>query len=120
MKSNPTTGKYAYPMGIAVGDYDNNGFLDFFFSNTGSSVPEFLARGDLAEEDTFIKEWMLFKNSGNFNFSDAAKATKVADFEFSWGAILKISIWMDDKILSLQKIMLTSLHINYSNYLGGF
>jgi len=89
LKSNPTTGKYAYPMGIAVGDYDNNGFLDFFFSNTGSSVPEFLARGDLAEEDVFIKEWMLFKNSGDFKFSDAAKETKVADFEFSWGAIFE-------------------------------
>jgi len=89
LKSNPTTGKYAYPMGIAVGDHDNNGFMDFFFSNTGSSVPEFLARGDLEEEDVFIKDWMLFKNSGNFNFTDVAKETKVADFEFSWGALFE-------------------------------
>ena len=89
LKENPTTGKYAYPMGIAVGDYDNNGFIDFFFSNTGSSVPEFLARGDLEEEDVFIKEWILFKNGGNFDFTDAAKKAKVADFEFSWGAIFE-------------------------------
>ena len=89
MKTNPTTGKYGYPMGIAVGDYDNNGNIDFFFSNTGTSVPEFLARGDLEKEDVYYKEWLLFSNDGNFNFTDAAKATKVADFEFSWGAIFE-------------------------------
>ena len=89
MKPNPTTGKYAYPMGIAVGDYNSDGNIDFFFSNTGTSVPEFLARGDLAKEDVFIKEWMLFRNDGNFNFTDVAKETKLADFEFSWGAIFE-------------------------------
>lgn len=89
IKPNPTTGKYAYPMGIAVGDYNNDGNIDFFFSNTGSSVPEFMARGDLAKEDVFIKDWILFRNEGNFKFTDVAKETKVADFEFSWGAIFE-------------------------------
>ena len=88
-KSNPTTGAFAYPMGIAVGDYNNDGNIDFFFSNTGSSVPEFLARGDLAKEDKFISDWLLFKNDGGFNFTDSGKETKVADFEFSWGAIFE-------------------------------
>lgn len=88
-KSNPTTGKFAYPMGIAVGDYNNDGNIDFFFSNTGSSVPEFMARGDLAEGDEFIGDWLLFENEGNFTFKDVAKETKVADFEFSWGAIFE-------------------------------
>jgi len=88
-KDNPTTGKYSYPMGIAVGDYNNDGNIDFFFSNTGSSVPKFLARGDLAEEDEFISNWMLFRNDGNFQFTDVADETKVADFEFSWGAIFE-------------------------------
>ena len=89
MKPNPLTGKYAYPMGIAVGDYNSDGNIDFFFSNTGSSVPPFLARGDLAEEDEFISDWILFRNDGNFNFTDVAKTAKVADFEFSWGAIFE-------------------------------
>jgi len=89
MKANPTTGKYGYPMGIAVGDYNNDGNMDFFFSNTGTSVPIFLARGDLAEEDVFLNKWLLFRNDGNFNFTDVATETKVADFEFSWGAIFE-------------------------------
>jgi len=88
-KANPTTDKYSYPMGIALGDYNSDGNIDFFFSNTGTSVPTFLARGDLAEGDVFIKEWMLFKNEGNFKFTDVSKETKVADFEFSWGAIFE-------------------------------
>ena len=87
--SNPMTGKYGYPMGIAVGDYNNDGLVDFFFSNTGSSVPEFLARGDLATEDVFIQKWILFKNEGNFKFTDAAMETNLADFEFSWGAVFQ-------------------------------
>lgn len=86
---NPLTGKFAYPMGIAVGDYNNDGLIDFFFSNTGSSVPEFLARGDLEEKDIFNPKWILFKNEGNFKFTDAAAETKIADFEFSWGAIFQ-------------------------------
>ena len=54
--------------------------MDFFFSNTGTSVPEFLARGDLAEEDVFVGKWILFRNEGDFKFTDVAKETKVADF----------------------------------------
>ena len=88
-KTNPTTGKYAYPMGIAVGDYNNDENIDFFFSNTGTSVPSFLAKGDLEEGDEFISDWLLFRNDGNFNFSSTATETKVADFEFSWGAIFE-------------------------------
>ncbi len=89
MISNPLTGKYAYPMGIAVGDYNNDSHIDFFFSNTGSSVPEFMARGDLAEEDVFIRKWILFKNTGDFNFINTAENAKISDLEFSWGAIFE-------------------------------
>ncbi len=86
---NPLTGKYAYPMGIAVGDYNNDGLLDFFFTNTGTSIPEFIARGDLEEDDIFVSEWILFRNDGNFKFTDVAAEAKVADFEFSWGAVFE-------------------------------
>lgn len=107
-KTNPTTGKYAYPMGIAVGDYNNDGNIDFFFSNTGTSVPEFLAKGDLVEGDDFIGTWMLFKNEGNFEFTDTAKETKIADFEFSWGAIFE-----DYNLDGLQDLVVSENYVDF-------
>ena len=84
---NPTTNYYAYPMGIAVGDYNNDGKVDFMFSNTGTSAPHFLARGKV-DESEFNSDWIFFENKGNFVFEDVADKVKVADFEFSWGAVM--------------------------------
>ncbi len=39
---NPNSNFYSYPMGIAVADYDNNGLVDFFFSNVGTTPPHFV------------------------------------------------------------------------------
>ncbi len=108
MMSNPLTGKYAYPMGIAMGDYNNDGRMDFFFSNTGTSVPHFLARGDLAEEDVFVSDWILFRNDGDFKFTDVAKETKVADFEFSWGALFQ-----DFNLDGLQDLVVAENYVDF-------
>ncbi|WP_299312788.1 CRTAC1 family protein [uncultured Aquimarina sp.] len=85
MKENPLTKKFAYPMGLAVGDYNNDGLVDFMFSNTGSTLPRFLAKGDIKDASLFNEKWILFKNEGNFKFTDAAAEAKIADYEFSWG-----------------------------------
>lgn len=87
MKDNPLTNKYAYPMGIAVGDYNNDGLPDFFFSNTGCTIPRFLAKGDIKDESKFNEKWILFRNEGDFTFTDVAAETKVSDYEFAWGAV---------------------------------
>lgn len=89
LKNNPLTSKFSYPMGIAVGDYDNNQTPDFFFSNTGTSVPKLLAKGDLKTGQELFTDWILFNNDGNGNFNDTAKQTHIAEFEFSWGAIFE-------------------------------
>ena len=85
MKENPLTNNYAYPMGVAVGDYNNDGLVDFMFSNTGSTLPRLLAKGDIEDASRFNEKWILFKNEGNFRFTDAAEDAKIADYEFSWG-----------------------------------
>jgi len=108
MMPNPLTGKYAYPMGIAVGDYNNDGFIDFFFSNTGSSVPVFLARGDLVERDIFNEKWILFRNNGDFTFTDVAQEAKIADFEFSWGAIFE-----DFNLDGLQDLVVAENYVDF-------
>ena len=85
MKSNPLTKKFAYPMGLAVGDYNNDGLVDFMFSNTGSTLPRALAKGDIKDASLFNEKWILFRNDGDFKFTDTAAETKIADYEFSWG-----------------------------------
>ena len=85
MKENPTTNKFAYPMGIAVGDYNNDGLVDFMFSNTGSTLPRALAKGDIKDASKFNEKWILLRNDGHFKFTDVAAETKIADYEFSWG-----------------------------------
>ncbi|MEP0675698.1 MAG: CRTAC1 family protein [Nonlabens ulvanivorans] len=85
MKSNPTTKKFAYPMGLAVGDYNNDGKVDFMFSNTGSTLPNMLAQGDIKDPSLFTDKWILFKNDGDFKFTDVAAGAKIADYEFAWG-----------------------------------
>lgn len=85
MKSNPLTGRFAYPMGLAVGDYNNDGFVDFMFSNVGTTAPDFLASGDIKDKSLYNDKWILFKNEGNFKFTDAAEDAKIAGYEFSWG-----------------------------------
>lgn len=86
---NPNSNEYSYPMGIAVTDYDDDGLVDFFFSNVGSTPPEFLVKGDLRDDQKFNPKWIMFKNKGNFQFDDIAEQVKIADYEFSWGAIFE-------------------------------
>ena len=87
--SNPNSDVYGYPMGIAVGDYDNDGRVDFFFSNTGTTAPPFIAKGDLREDQTYHSKWIMFHNDGDFKFTDTAEETKVAGYEFSWGCVFE-------------------------------
>ncbi len=87
--SNPSTDVFSYPMGIAVTDLANDGNPDFFFSNVGSTVPTKLVRGDLRDDQTLLREWMLFKNKGDFKFDDTAEAAQLAKYEFSWGAVFE-------------------------------
>lgn len=87
MKDNPTTNNFAYPMGIAVGDYNNDGLVDFMFSNTGSTMPRFIVKGDIKDASKFNEKWIVFRNDGDFKFTDVATETKLADYEFSWGAV---------------------------------
>ncbi len=88
MMPNPTTNKYGYPMGIAVGDYNNDGWVDFMFSNTGTTVPHFMASGNIEDKSLFNSDWIFFENKGNFTFEDVAEKVKVKDYEFSWGAAM--------------------------------
>ncbi len=87
--SNPNTDHYSYPMGLGITDLGNDGLADLFFSNVGSTPPNFLIRGDLSDDQVSNWKWMLFKNKGNFQFEDIAEKAKIADYEFSWGGVFE-------------------------------
>jgi hypothetical protein len=87
--ANPNTDEYSYPMGIGITDLGNDGFADFFFSNVGSTPPNFLIRGKLTDEQITNWKWILFKNKGGFGFEDIAEKAKIADYEFSWGGVFE-------------------------------
>jgi len=86
---NPNSDEYAYPMGIAIGDYDNDGLVDFFFSNVGTSPPHFLVKGDLRDDQQHNWKWLLFRNKGQLEFEEVGEAAKLADYEFAWGAVFE-------------------------------
>ncbi len=108
VRPNPLSGRFAYPMGIAVGDFNNDALPDFFFSNTGTTVPHFLARGDLRDDQELVTDWLLFKNLGNFRFEDVAKATQTANFEFGWGAV-----FADFNLDGLQDLLVAENYVDY-------
>lgn len=94
---NPTSDVYSYPMGIAVGDYNDDGRPDLFFSNIGpfywwnmgASPPNLIVRGDLTKEQYLLRTNIFLRNEGDFKFTDVAKETKTADYEFGWGTVFQ-------------------------------
>lgn len=83
--SNPSD--YSYPMGVAVGDYDNDGLVDLYFSNVGYTLPPALLKGDLKDDDVFNPAYMLFHNDGDLKFSDRASEMNAARYGFGWGTV---------------------------------
>ncbi len=83
--NNPSV--FSYPMGVAAGDYDNDGLIDLYFSNVGHTMPEPLVRGDLTKDQAFNPDYMLFHNDGNLRFTDTARKTNTARYGFGWGVV---------------------------------
>jgi hypothetical protein len=78
---------YSYPMGIAVSDYNNDGYQDLYFSNVGTTLPDFLVRGDLREDQTLNKDYILLENQGDYTFKDTALERNAAKYGFGWGLV---------------------------------
>lgn len=79
---------YSYPMGVAVGDYDNDGLVDLYFSNVGYTLPSAVLRGDLKKDDPFNPSYMLFHNEGGLKFTDTAEQMNAAKYGFGWGTVM--------------------------------
>jgi len=84
-KENPSV--FSYPMGIAVSDINNDGLMDLYFSNVGKTLPRFLVKGDLRDDQSFNMNYMLFENQGDFVFKDVAVERNAAHYGFGWGVV---------------------------------
>lgn len=78
---------FSYPMGIAAGDFNDDGHLDFYFSNVGHTLPKMLLRGDLPGDAPFNPNYMLFAGDGSGEFADAATDMRAARLGFGWGVV---------------------------------
>ncbi len=87
MKPIPNPSVNSYPMGLAVGDYNNDGLIDIYASNVGHTLPKFLLRGDLSKDAPFNTDYMLLRNEGGLKFSDVAREANVGRLGFGWGTV---------------------------------
>ena len=62
-----------YWMGVAPGDYDNDGDIDHFVTNLGNGFARFHA---------------LYRNNGDNTYTNVAGQAGAANFEFGWGATM--------------------------------
>jgi len=113
----PEKRQYSYPMGNAIGDYNNDGLVDFAFSNVGNMGPLMgkVVRGDLTKDQIFNPDIIVFKNEGDFKFTDTAKDLNLADYEFSWGMLFEDfnADMRQDLIISQNYVQLPYNHLFY-------
>ncbi|MGD9852865.1 MAG: CRTAC1 family protein [Nitrospirales bacterium] len=80
---------YGFWMGLAVGDVDKDGDQDLFFTNVGTSIPQYLLKGDLKDGQRLESQWVLLRNDGNFAFTDVTEAYGLRDYGFAWGTVFE-------------------------------
>lgn len=74
-------------MGIASGDYDNDGDIDLFLTNIGLGMKNKLARGDLRKDQKQTFKHILLRNDGKFKFIEESKEKGISGVGFGWGTI---------------------------------
>ncbi len=84
-----TKSDFGFWMGLAIGDIDNDGDQDLFFTNVGGSIPLFLTSGDLQDGQRHTHEWMLWRNDGAFRFTDVTDEYSLTGEGFAWGAVFE-------------------------------
>lgn len=76
-------------MGLGVGDFDGDGDQDLAASNVSSSIPAKFLRGDLTDDQTLEREWVMLRNDGNRVFTDIADASGLTGQGFGWGIVFE-------------------------------
>jgi enediyne biosynthesis protein E4 len=80
---------YGFWMGVAAGDVDADGDQDLLFTNVGDSFPAFVVKGDRHDDQPYAGGWRLWRNDGDFRFTDVTEAAGLAGMGFAWGAVFE-------------------------------
>jgi len=88
---------FGFWMGIGVGDYNNSGQFDLFFTNVGDTMPLTKTggirgspeKGGLHKDQILTNKHMLLRNDGNYKFTDVSNEVDVGGGGFGWGAIME-------------------------------
>lgn len=85
----PFASGYGFWMGVAAGDYDEDGDQDLFFTNVGDGFPPFVVKGDRHDDQPYNGGWLLLRNDGGFGFTDTTREAGLAGQGFAWGAVFE-------------------------------
>ncbi len=82
---------WGFWMSLTTGDFDRDGDLDLFFSNSGNSIPHFFLEflSDATDEQPRNYEWTLMRNDGNFQFTNVTQAVGLNGQGFGWGGVFE-------------------------------
>ena len=83
----PHLSDYGFWMGLAICDFNSDGFQDIFMSNAGNTIPKRFVRGDLLDNQKVDVEWLLSEyNKKTKKFINTSKEKGLNSLEFAWGA----------------------------------
>jgi enediyne biosynthesis protein E4 len=113
---------YGFWMGLAVGDFNNNGKWDFFFTNIGNtmSVPKSGGirgnpkKGGAKPTDKVTNKHILIEHTGNHEFKDVSDIANVSDYGFAWGCVME-----DINLDGYQDIIFAQNYIDFPKTLKG-
>jgi len=73
--------------GFASGDYNDDDRIDFLLTNSGSTLPRWLADHLRGGPVHSYAKWVLMQNSGSFSFRKDGDRARLAGYELARGAL---------------------------------
>ena len=85
----PFESGYGFWMGVAAGDVDGDGDQDLAFTNVGDAFPAFAVKGDRRDDQPYAAGWRLWRNDGDFRFTNVTHEAGLDGMGFAWGIVFE-------------------------------